>query len=70
MTIHVRVNHIGWIHAWTTREAFEAGEASACYFDPKVDPHWVDYPLSEDVAQRLAAGELVEIEDPGLSLEP
>lgn len=65
MTIHVRVNHIGWIHVWPSREAFEAGEASACFFDPKVDPQWLACPLPEAVARRLAAGELVEIEDPG-----
>jgi len=65
VTIQVRVNHIGWIHVWPTREAFEAGEASVCFFDPKIDPQWLTYPLPEDAAQRLAAGELVEIEDPG-----
>lgn len=65
MTIQVRVNHIGWIHVWPTLEAFEAGEPSACFFDPRVDPQWLAHALPEEAARKLAAGELVEIEDPG-----
>lgn len=65
MTIHARINHIGWIHLWATREAFETGEPSACFFDPKVDPLWLACSPPEEVTSRLAAGELVELADPG-----
>lgn len=60
-----RVNHIGWIHLWPSRQAFEEGEASAHFFNPKLDPRWRDCILPDDVRARLEAGEAVEIEDPG-----
>lgn len=60
-----RLNHIGWIHLWPSREAFEAGEASAHFFNPKLDPRWRDHVLPDDLRARLEAGEAIEIEDPG-----
>lgn len=60
-----RLNHIGWIHLWPSREAFEAGEASAHFFNPKLDPRWRDQVLPDDLRARLEAGEAIEIEDPG-----
>ena len=65
MTVIARVNHIGWIHLWASREAFEVGEPSAHFFNPRFDPRWLEHPPSEAVKRRLEAGELVEIEDPG-----
>jgi len=65
VTLQARINQIGWIHLWPTREAFEAGEPSVCFFDPKVDPLWLSCSLPEEAASRLAKGELVELEDPG-----
>jgi len=65
MIIHVRVNQIGWVHLWPSREAYEAGEASSHFFDARNDPRWAELALSPDQVARLAAGELVELEDPG-----
>ena len=65
MIVHARVNQIGWVHLWTSREAYEAGEASVHFFNSKVDPRWAELELSEQQRARLAAGELVELEDPG-----
>jgi hypothetical protein len=65
MIVYVRVNQIGWVHLWTSREAFEAGEASAHFFNAKVDPRWAELVLDADQRARLAAGELVALEDPG-----
>jgi hypothetical protein len=63
--VFARVNQIGWIHLWTSREAFEAGEASVHFFNSRNDPRWAEVDLSADQRARLAAGELVELEDPG-----
>jgi hypothetical protein len=65
MIIHVRVNQIGWVHLWPSREAFEAGEASVHFFNSRTDPRWAELALTDDQRARLAAGELVELEDPG-----
>ena len=65
MIVHARVNQIGWVHLWTSREAYEAGEASVHFFNSKVDPRWAELELSEQQQAQLAAGELVELEDPG-----
>jgi len=65
MKLFARINHIGWIHLWSSREAFEAGEASAHFFNPKLDPRWLAFSIPEESKARLEAGELVELEDPG-----
>lgn len=65
MIVYARVNQVGWVHLWTSEEAYAAGEASAHFFNGKVDPRWAELALSEDQWRRLAAGELVAIEDPG-----
>jgi len=65
MKVLARKNHIGWIHLWRSRAAFEAGEASAHFFNPKLDPLWREAVLPEESRARLEAGESVEIEDPG-----
>jgi len=65
MTVFARVNHIGWIHLWRSREAFESGEASAHFFNPRLDPRWLEFSMPEATRRRLEAGEGVEIEDPG-----
>jgi hypothetical protein len=65
MIVYARVNQIGWVHLWPSREAYEAGEASSRFFNSKNDPRWAEVVLSEDQRARLAAGELVELEDPG-----
>jgi len=65
MTVFARRNHIGWIHLWATREAYETGEASAHFFNPRLDPRWQALAVPEAARLRLEAGELVELEDPG-----
>ena len=65
MKIYARSNHIGWIHLWRTRAAQEAGEASEHFFNPAIDPRWQELALGEEERQVLAAGGLVELEDPG-----
>lgn len=65
MRIWARVNHVGWVHLWRTREAFEAAEASDHFLNGRSDPRWQVAPLSPDQRLRLGAGDLVEIEDPG-----
>lgn len=65
MTIWARINHVGWVHLWRQREAFEAAEPSAHFFNGRTDPRWAEAPLTLEQQQSLAAGDLVEIEDPG-----
>jgi hypothetical protein len=67
MKLFARVNRIGWVHLWPTRQAFELGEPSFHFFNGKSDPRWQgsESARSGDQRARLAAGELVEIEDPG-----
>lgn len=64
-TICARSNHIGWIHVWARREAFEQGEPSDHFFNGRTDPRWAQVPLDEAQKAALAKGELIEIEDPG-----
>ena len=63
--IYARSNHIGWIHLWARKEAFEAGEPSDHFFNGCTDPRWIEVALSEEQREALAKGRLVEIEDPG-----
>ena len=65
MIVYARINQIGWVHLWPSREAYEAGEASLHFFDSRVDPRWAELTLNEDQRALLAAGELVALEDPG-----
>lgn len=65
MRVFARVNHIGWVHLWTSRQAFEDCEPSAHFFNGKADPRWLAVTLTAGERDRLAAGELVELEDPG-----
>jgi hypothetical protein len=65
MRVFARINRIGWVHLWTSRESFEAGEASAHFFNGRIDPLWLETPLDPDLRRRLEAGDLVELEDPG-----
>ncbi len=65
MRVWARVNHVGWVHLWRSRQAFDEAEASAHFFNGRSDPRWQELTLSADQQQRLAAGELVELEDPG-----
>ena len=65
MLVYVRSNHIGWIHLWLSREAFEAGEASEHFFNGRTDPRWQELALSAEQREILAAGGLLELEDPG-----
>jgi hypothetical protein len=63
--VYVRINHIGWVHLWTSLEAYEAGEASCHFFNTRNDPRWAELSLTEEQRVRLAQGELVAMEDPG-----
>lgn len=65
MKIWARINHVGWVHLWPSREAFEAAEPSVHFFPARTDPRWATVVLEADQRRDLAAGELVEIEDPG-----
>lgn len=65
MKVFARVNHIGWVHLWASREAFEAGEASLHFFNGRTDPRWAEAALEPALREALARGELAEIEDPG-----
>lgn len=65
MPVYARINNIGWVHLWRTREAYDLGEASEHFFNGKSDPRWAEAPLTEAQRALLAAGVIVEIEDPG-----
>ena len=65
MLVYARSNHIGWIHLWRSREAFEAGEASEHFFNSRTDPRWREVVLTEAQQALLAARELLVLEDPG-----
>jgi len=60
-----RINHVGWVHLWPSREAFEAAEPSAHFFNSRSDPRWLELQLDGEQRRCLEAGELVELEDPG-----
>ena len=65
MRVWARVNHVGWVHLWRSRQAFDEAEASAHFFNGRSDPRWQEATLSPEQQQSLATGELVEVEDPG-----
>jgi len=65
MTIWARINHVGWVHLWRQQADFENAEPSAHFLNGRSDPRWLEVPLSLDQQARLAAGDLVELEDPG-----
>ena len=65
MKIWARINHVGWVHLWRQRADFEAAEPSVHFFNGRSDPRWAEAPLDAEQRRRLAAGELVELEDPG-----
>jgi hypothetical protein len=65
MRVFARLNQVGWVHLWASREAYESGEASDCFFNSRTDPRWAEVKLSRDQYDGLMAGALVEIEDPG-----
>jgi hypothetical protein len=66
-TVFVRINRVGWVHLWATRQAFEEGEPSDHFFNGRIDPRWQEaWPgLPASVQAALQQGELQEIEDPG-----
>lgn len=65
MIVHARINQIGWVHLWLSREAYDDGEASVHFFNSRTDPRWAELKLTTDQCARLEAGELVAVEDPG-----
>ena len=65
MLVYVRINHIGWIHLWRSRQAFWDGDASEHFFNSRTDPRWRELELTEAQQGVLESGELLEIEDPG-----
>ena len=40
MRVWARVNHVGWVHLWRSRQAFDEAEASAHFFNSRSDPRW------------------------------
>ena len=65
MNVWARINHVGWVHLWRRHEDFENAEPSAHFFNGRTDPRWLEASLSPEQLRDLAAGELVELEDPG-----
>ena len=65
MKVFARINHIGWVHLWLSRESYDAGEASAHFFNGKSEPRWRAASYDDETLRRLGLGELVEIVDPG-----
>lgn len=63
--IYARSNHIGWVHLWSTVEAFDQGEPSEHFFNGRTDSRWAALLLDDAQKAALARGELIEIEDPG-----
>ena len=69
MKVWARVNHVGWVHLWRSREDFEHAEPSAHFFNGRTDPRWLATPVSHEQQRELAAGELIELDDPGYFLD-
>ncbi len=65
MKVWARINHVGWVHLWRQRADFEHAEPSAHFLNGRSDPRWLEAALSSEQRAELAAGGLVEIEDPG-----
>jgi hypothetical protein len=65
MTVWARINQVGWVHLWRRREDFEGAQPSGHFVNGRSDPRWLEAGLTTEQLQDLAAGELVEIEDPG-----
>ena len=65
MKVWARINHVGWVHLWRRREDFEEAQPSAHFLNPRTDPRWAEVVLTSVQQRGLAAGDLVEIEDPG-----
>ena len=65
MKVFARINHIGWVHLWLSRESYEAGEASVHFFNGKSEPRWQEAVFSDETLRIMNLGGLVEIEDPG-----
>ncbi|HJV89343.1 MAG TPA: hypothetical protein VJ623_03480 [Holophagaceae bacterium] len=66
-TIFVRINRVGWVHLWPSREAFDEGEPSVHFFNGRIDPRWQEaWPkLPAEVRAALERGEVTATEDPG-----
>lgn len=65
MKVWARINHVGWVHLWRRQEDYEAAEPSLHFFNSRTDPRWPMVRLDAVQRDRLEAGELVELEDPG-----
>jgi hypothetical protein len=63
--VWARVNHVGWVHFWRREADYLSGEPSAHFLNGRTDPRWLEAPLSGEQLERLEAGNLVELEDPG-----
>lgn len=66
-TVFVRINRVGWVHLWPTREAFDEGEPSVHFFNGRIDPRWQEaWPnLPLETREALERGEVAPVEDPG-----
>lgn len=65
MKVFARINHVGWVHLWRCREDFDEAQPSSHFLNGRTDPRWVEATLTDAQKAQLAAGDLVEIEDPG-----
>ncbi len=65
MKVYARINRIGWVHLWLSRESYEMGEPSAHFFNGKSEPRWLEAVFEDETKRLLGLGELAEIEDPG-----
>ncbi len=65
MKIWARINHVGWVHLWRHREDFDSAEPSFHFLNGRTDPRWLEASLTAEQRRGLAAGDLLEIDDPG-----
>ena len=65
MRVWARINHVGWVHLWQRRQAFDDAEPSAHFLNGRTDPRWLSAALTSEQRSGLQAGELVESDDPG-----
>lgn len=65
--LFARINRVGWVHLWTSRDAFDEGEPSFHFFNGRIDPRWLEaWPqLPPETRAALERGEGAPLEDPG-----
>ncbi len=69
--LFARINRVGWVHLWPSRQAFDEGEPSLQFFNGRIDPRWQEtWPqLPLETRTALERGEVASLEDPGYLTE-